>query len=130
MEDLDEFVEALYGAAPGLTDVLREADEPAPDPDFPSVWLADVGRALARLLPSLAEHQASEAFQVVERYLVRGGEFLKAAIATELLEALASEVSSGKLSGPALAAVLGPESRAYLDAWDEFTLGHSSLDPG
>ena len=50
-------------------------------------------------------------------------------IATGLLEALASEVSGGRLDGPTLAGLLGPQSRAYLDAWDQLTLGRSSLEP-
>ena len=68
-------------------------------------------------------------FALVERHLAGGSQSMRNGVATGFLEALASAVSSGRLDGPFLAGFLGPESRAYLDAWDQFTIGHSTLDP-
>jgi hypothetical protein len=65
---------------------------------------------------------------VVERHLANGSELMKTCVSTGLLEAAASELSSGRLSGPTLATLLGPQARSYIDAWDQFTLGRSSLD--
>ena len=107
--------------------MLTAAGEDAePDQEIPTSWLGYLGRALAVVLPSLERETTNAAFQVIEDHL-RSNDELRTGITTGLLEALANAVSSGRLPGPTLAAVLGPESRAYIDAWDEFTLGRSSL---
>lgn len=129
MQDLDEFVRALYDKVPVLPDVLVAGGEDSePDHEIPTSWLGYLGQALAEVLPSLERETVNAAFQVVEDHL-RSDDALRTGITTGLLEALANAVSSGRLPGPTLAAVLGPESRAYIDAWDEFTLGRSSLQP-
>ncbi|GAB2884394.1 hypothetical protein [Nocardioides pacificus] len=128
MRDLDEFVRALYRAAPVLPDALRVDDEdPEPDHELAIVWLGYLGHTLARVLPSLEEAERARAFELVEHYLARADDELSTGIATGLLEALANAVSGARLSGSTLASVLGSESRAYIDAWDQFTLGRSSL---
>lgn len=128
MRDLDAFARELYGAVPSLPDALRADDEdPEPDHDIPVVWLAFLGRSLARVLPSLEADERTRAFAVIEHHLTRADQALRTGIATGLLEALANAVSDGRLPGPTLASALGPESHAYIDAWDQLTLGRSSL---
>lgn len=130
MTELDDFARDLLTAAPAVGDALTEmGEELAPDPEMPTVWMGDAGQALANTLDQLSQEQQRAAFSVVEHHLATGSQLMKNCVATGLLEALASEVSGGRLDGPRLAALLGPESRAYIDAWDQFTLGRSSLDP-
>jgi len=127
MTELEQFARDLYAAAPGLREAVRgDAD---PDPDIPTLWAGTVGRAVAATLTGLSPDDRAATFAVIERHLAGGSQLLRDVISTGLLEALASEVSGGRLDGPTLAGLLGPQSRAYLDAWDQLTLGRSSLEP-
>ncbi len=127
MTELESFARDLYAAVPEVRQAMGPDAEP--DPEIPTLWAGSVGRALARVLPGLAPADGVAAFAVVERHLAGGSRLMRDVISTGLLEALASQVSSGALDGPTLAGFLGKESRAYLDAWDDYTLGRSSLDP-
>jgi hypothetical protein len=128
--EFDDFISAVLRIAPGIGERLEaDGDGVEPDVEIPVLWMGYVGRALARTLDQLTAEQQQAVFDVVEQHLAGGSQLMRDAVATGLLEAVASEVSSGRLDGPRLAALLGPQSRAYLDAWDQFTLGRSSLDP-
>lgn len=128
--DLDGFAAALFAAAPTVREKLRLAgDDELPDHDMPTIWMGDAGRALAQALGELPEDQRRAAFDVVERGMDPASARLSTWVATGLLEALAGAVSRGDLDPALLASLLGRESRAYVDAWDQFTLGRSSLDP-
>lgn len=130
MDELDRFLADLLRVAPQVEQALRtQGSSVQPDLETPVAWLGDVGAALAELLTTLEPATQQAAFDVIEAHLVHGSRLMKDAVATGLLEMLASEVSGGRLSGPALGELLGPRSRAYLDAYDEFTLGRSTLDP-
>lgn len=127
--ELDAFAAELLAAAPVLADVLEADGEGlTPDPEMPTVWFGGAGRAVGERLGELEEHERHTIFAVVERHLAEGSELLGTCVTTGLLESLAHSVSAGRVSGPALAALLGPESRAYVDAYDGFTLGRSGLD--
>jgi hypothetical protein len=127
MSDLEQFARDLYAAAPAVRDAVRGGADP--DPEVPTLWAGAVGRALAAALPSLPADQQAAAFAVVERAMADGTEHLRTVVATGLLEALASEVSGGRLDPALVASLLGPASRTYVDAWDDYSLGRSSLDP-
>ncbi len=129
--DLDGFAAALFAAAPTVREKLRLAgDDELPDHDMPTIWMGDAGRALGagarRSCPRTSAAPPSTSSSA-------DGPGLGAAaatwVATGLLEALASAVSRGDLDPGPAASLLGRESRAYLDAWDQFTLGRSSLEP-
>lgn len=123
MRELDEFADELFAAAPALAGAMEEdGADPSPDHEIPSLWLGEVGSAIM----SLPEPAARAALGVVERHLT-GSETWKDVLCTGLLEAVAGAVSSGQVPGRVVAEMLGPRSRAYVDAWDEFTLGRSSL---
>ncbi len=125
-----DLIAALLRVAPQVETELRAVGSSAqPDLEIPVVWMGDVGAAVARVFDDLAPGDRREVFDVVEHHLSTGSQKMKEAVATGLLEAVASEVSAGRLDGPTLATLLGPASRAYIDAWDQFTLGRSSLDP-
>jgi hypothetical protein len=130
MTEFDRFAEELLRVAPELESGLRERWEDArPDPETPILWMSAAGGALARAMDSLGEETLRAVFDLAERYLAGGSQSIRNGVATGFLEALASAVSAGFLEGPRLAAYLGPASRAYLDAWDQFTMGRSTLDP-
>lgn len=128
--DLEVFAAELCAAAPAVRARLEDTGDVEPDPELPTVWAGDAGSALAAALPALSGAERAAAFALVERAVASGGEWLSTVVCTGLLEALAGRVSAGELDPALLASVLGPASRAYVDAWDEFTLGRSSLEPG
>ena len=128
--ELDDFADALFAAAPAVREELRRAgDDELPDHEMPTIWMGDAGRAVAHALANLPDDARRAVFGVVERAMTSGSEQLSTWVATGLLEALAGAVSRRELDPGLLAGLLGPESRAYVDAWDQFTLGRSSLDP-
>lgn len=123
-EELSRFAERLAAIAPSIGDLLEaDGEQPTPDPELPVLWLSSVGHAVAGALPGLTDAARRKIFGVVEEVMVSGTETLRTAVATGLLEALASDMDrSPALRGLAVP-LLGTRSRAYLDAWDDFTLG-------
>jgi len=130
LDDLDDLAGELFAAVPELREAMTEAGaDPVPDPDAPTLWLGEVGTALAGRAERLAPGRFAEALAVVERHLAGSDQRMRDAICTGFLEALASAVSGHRLRPSLLADHLGPQSRAYVDAWDQHTLARSSLDP-
>jgi hypothetical protein len=68
--------------------------------------------------------KVAEIFALAERLLLEGEETVRDAIATEFLENLMNRVPDD-LSPTSFVPHLGPASRAYCRAWDEFT-GHKT----
>ncbi|MDN4173312.1 hypothetical protein QWY28_10190 [Nocardioides sp. SOB77] len=127
-DEHQSFIDAVLDAAPEVEDALRALGEDiAPDLEIPVLWLGFVGRAVATCLPGMSADAAGAVFATVEHHLVHGSESMSTGVATGFLEAVAGAVSAGRLDPGLVAGVLGPESRAYVDAWDQFTLGRSSL---
>ncbi len=130
MDELNAFAGDLFRILPSLREEMRRAgDDDEPDAEMPTVWMGQAGRALSAVLSELPDQARREAFALVEREVAQGSELMRTGVSTGLLEALAHQVSAGRLEGALLAGLLGPESRAHIDAYDEFTLGRSSLDP-
>lgn len=131
MTDVEDFARELFRLAPEVGQAMVAAgDDVSPDLEIPVAWMGSVGSALGSAFAELPADVRSEVFALVERYLVRGSELMRTAVTTGLLESVASAVSGGRVRGPELAEVLGPRSREFLDAWDDYSLGRSSLvDP-
>ncbi|MCR6033068.1 hypothetical protein GGQ22_16710 [Nocardioides sp. zg-579] len=128
-DEYQAFIDAVLEAAPEVGDALRaQGEDTAPDLEIPVLWLGLVGRAVATCLPRMSPDVASRVFGTVEHHLAHGSESMSTAVATGFLESVAGAVSADRLAPDLLAGVLGPESRAYIDAWDQFTLGRSSLE--
>lgn len=64
-------------------------------------------------------------FDVAERLMVEGDNEVKDAVATCFLENLLNVASAGRIDASKFVDLLGPESRAYCRAWDEFTGVHT-----
>lgn len=129
MDDLERFSSRLEQITPLVGAALEADDVPrTPDVETPTLWLADVGHAVAGTLGSLPPEAAEAVFGLIEEVLRTGSEPIRTAVATGLLEALAGDLDRGVVTQEQLAPLLGPESRAYLRAWDEYTLGHSRWD--
>ncbi len=128
MSDFDDFLADLRRAAPAVVQRLEDDGEQVePDLEIPVSWMGSVGRALADTFPGLGEAERRAAFGVVEHHLARGSELMATALTTGLLESLVHQVSRGRVVGAELAEHLGPQSRQFVDAYDQFTLGRSSL---
>ena len=60
-------------------------------------------------------------FQMVEQVMDEGDPTARDAIATCFLENLINQASAGNIPYSAFVGLLGPRSRAFCKAWDEFT---------
>lgn len=129
MKDFHSLAPDLAACSPSIAQAIDARDLREPDLEIPTLWAAFVGRALASAWAGLGAAERTAAMGVVETHLTAGSELLSTAVATGLLEALASEVSARRIDGPDLATHLGPRSREFLDAYDQFTLGRSTLGP-
>lgn len=85
----------------------------------PTVTLSGIGRTFADRIGELTEAERARVLELVEERLVHGDEYEKDAAATGFLEALTSEWDEG-FDLEALWPLVGPESRAYCVAWNEF----------
>lgn len=60
-------------------------------------------------------------FNFIEFLMIEGDNEVKNAAATQFLENLINRTSSGELDPKKFVHLLGPKSREYCKAWDEFT---------
>lgn len=128
-EELNRFMDALSAIAPAVGDALETDGEPrTPDMEMPVLWMSSVGHAVSATLPTLSPEAQRAVLDVVERGMASGGELLRTALATGLLEALAHDMDRAVIQRQLVTPLLGPSSRAYLEAWDDFTLGDSSSE--
>jgi hypothetical protein len=126
-EEFSRFMDGLSAITPAVGDALEADGEPrSPDMETPVLWMSSVGHAVAATLPTLSPEAQRAVLGVVERGMTSGGELLRTALATGLLEALAHDMDRAVVSRELVAPLLGRRSRAYLDAWDDFTLGEST----
>ncbi len=126
-EEFSRFMDGLSAITPAVGDALEADDEPrTPDMETPVLWMSSVGHAVAATLPTLSPEAQRAVLGVVEHGLASGGELLRTALATGLLEALAHDMDRKVVSRGLVTPLLGPSSRAYLEAWDDFTLGAPS----
>jgi hypothetical protein len=123
-EEFTRFMDGLETITRSVGDALEADGEPrTPDMEMPVLWMSSVGHSVAGTLPTLAPEAQRALFDVIERGMVSGGELLRTALATGLLEALAHDMDRAVVSRDLVTPLLGTASRAYLDAWDSFTLG-------
>jgi hypothetical protein len=123
MTDMDLFQANLLELVPELKpEYLRFTSYWAPE-YLPTLCMGEMGQALAEHWEEISDDRIQQVFALVEEGLTTGSEFLGNAVATGMLEALASEVSGGRLPKALLDAKMGPAATAYMKAWDEFTLG-------
>jgi hypothetical protein len=60
-------------------------------------------------------------FRLIEELIVQGDEDVRTAACTCVLENLLNRYSAGEIPAESFVHLLGPESRAYCRAWDQFT---------
>jgi hypothetical protein len=129
-EEFTRFMEGLAAITPAVGDALEADGEPrTPDMEMPVLWMSSVGHAVAATLPALAPDAQRAVFDAVERGMSSGGELLRTALATGFLEALAHDMDRAAVPRELVTPLLGRSSRAYLDAWDSFTLGDPTPGP-
>jgi hypothetical protein len=127
MHELEQLAVRIERLTPLIGDALEDDGEPrTPDLEIPISWMGYLGHAIARSLDRLAPETARAVFDLLDEALASGSKLTGEAVATGLLEALANDLDRGVVTRDQLAPLLGPHSRAYLRAWDEFTLGSST----
>jgi hypothetical protein len=126
-EEFTRFAGRLAAITTAIGDGIEADGEPrSPDMEMPVLWMSSVGHAISAVLPTLPPDSQRAVFAAVEHGMVSGGELLRTAIATGLLEAIAHDVDRARVPRELVTPLLGPQSRAYLEAWDAFTLGGPS----
>jgi hypothetical protein len=97
-------------------------DDTAPEEDeLPlTLRLGHLGHAFAEHSVELTPEQRRAFLRIVERLVATGSQDDRNAVATGLLEALLSAYDEG-FDLRSIWADVGPESRAYCLAWNEFT---------
>ena len=118
---LDETVRLLRSAlpeTPGGDDQESTAWPELP----PTLEMSELAGTFADAVVSgLPADRIAAVMRTVEQALREGDERVKDAVATGFLERLMTEASAGRMSFEQLTDHLGPESRRYCEAWDEFT---------
>lgn len=90
------------------------------DDDTPfTIRLADLGSSFAERSGELSEQQRAGLFGVLEDVMVNGSEYDGNAVATGFFEALLNEWDRG-FDLKSVWHHVGPESRYYCRAWNEF----------
>ena len=92
-------------------------------PDDPpnTLLFSAFGRALCCDIEHLTPSQLKTSWETVEDLAISGSSEVRNAVATGLIEAVLSESSSGRFNVASVIPLLGPATRAYCKAWDEFT---------
>lgn len=92
-------------------------------PDAPplTIVFSSAGRALCSQISNLLDPEIATLWQAVERLIVHGDSAVKNAVTTGLLELVLGEASAGRFDMKLITKYLGPETKAYCKAWDEFT---------
>ena len=102
------------------TDDQAEVEEWGDD-DFPlTIRLARLARSFARHAPAFTPEQRQRVLEVLEWVLSTGSQSERDAVATGFFEALLAAADTG-FDLHLVWNDLGPESRAYCVAWNEFT---------
>lgn len=83
--------------------------------------IAEFSDYAVELIKNRRTSEIRAVFELVENLMVEGDDTVKDAAATCFLENLLNQASAGNTSSSAFVDLLGPESRAYCKAWDEFT---------
>ena len=93
----------------------------APDDPPNTLLFSAFGRALCCDIERLTPNQLKASWETVEDLSVNGSSEVRNAVATGLIEAVLSESSSGRFDVASVIRLLGPATRAYCKAWDDFT---------
>lgn len=123
-EEFTRFADRLAAITPTIGDALEaDGEQTTPDMEMPVLWMSGVGHAVAEALPGLPVAAQRAVFDVIENGMASGTELLRTAVATGLLEALANDMDRARGLRALVVPLLGAQSKAYLQAWDSFTLG-------
>lgn len=82
---------------------------------------AMVARAFGAALNKLSTEDIRAMGELTEELMTTGDEMTQTVIATGFLESLLGQASGGLLDFRKIVWAIGPESRKYCRAWDEFT---------
>jgi hypothetical protein len=118
----DEGIEQILSVVPEFAARLATyRDDWAQDQPGFYLEMAEFGRFFCEVAEKLSDEQKSAIFGLVEQLVRNGDDEVGTAATTCFLENLQNYSSAGRINANHFAPFLGPESRAYCKAWDEFT---------
>jgi hypothetical protein len=89
--------------------------------------MSELGDHLGDLLNAGETENCAGIFVFLEQLMTEGDEEVQTAVATCLLENLINSAAADRIAADAVVPLLGPASRKYCKAWDEFT---GAITPG
>jgi hypothetical protein len=120
--DMGDAIRRMATTSPVLATVLQVMRaEWAPDDPPNTLLFSAFGRTLCCEIKSLTPSQLKASWKAVEDLAVNGSSEVQNAVKTGLIEAVLSESSSGRFNVASVTQLLGPSTRAYCKAWDDFT---------
>lgn len=118
----DTLLTELASAIPELVALdLKVKDQWSPEAPPATLHMIEIAHAVAKNATELSSDQLRRFFASIESALMNGEQDIKDVIATGFLEALLAKSSAGCLDFAVLIPFLGPATRSYCCAWDEFT---------
>jgi hypothetical protein len=116
-----DLMQRLSAASARLATLIAEAvAEWAPDAPPPTVVMGSVGRALVEHCDEFTDGELAIILGTVEDVLLSQPESIKDIVATGLLEAVLHAGDKFPLPLARVMRFVGPQSRAYCEAWNEF----------
>jgi hypothetical protein len=101
--------------------VINPAENPEEIHPLMTVLGRYVEEKLNKPLDVTGKKEIKNIFNLIERLIKQGNNIVKDAANTCFLENLINYTSAGRLEPEQFIHYLGPESKAYCKAWDEFT---------
>lgn len=122
MTSTDLFISRICAVDASLESELEhERTLWAPEPIPAVMRCARLGEAVGSLLGSMSAQSVEAIFEAVEQALADESSSTVNAVATGFLEALLTRSDQGVLPPDLFWSSLGPQARAYVEAWDAFT---------
>ncbi|HEV7301789.1 MAG TPA: hypothetical protein VGN72_20800 [Tepidisphaeraceae bacterium] len=120
--DVKAAIEHLAGVArPIRLGYATLLDKWFPDAPPNTLVFSTIGRSFSSASTELHNGEVAAMWCTVEHLLSKGNEEVKNAVATGLIEAVLDEISAGRLDASVIVNHLGPRTKAYCRAWDQFT---------
>lgn len=117
----EDVVQNMSGVSPFMAAAVHKTTNDAGGDPGKCLLMDGLADAVVENAKEMGEPGLRQLFSIVELALATGDRETRDAVATCFLENLQNIASGGRFDFTLISEYLGPESRAYCRAWDEFT---------